>query len=108
VETSARSQTTFSWVHGAASPNEQQQQQDDGGGVPTALLDHQTLTARWRSLQDAARDLFLPSGYPGSVTDDYLDYQLTTVPAHIMGWLSISLTTSSLLKAVGISAGVVG
>jgi hypothetical protein len=37
--------------------------------------------------------------------DDYLAYQLYTVPAHITGWLSISLTTSSLLKAVGINAG---
>jgi hypothetical protein len=40
-----------------------------------------------------------------SPSDDYLAYQLATVPAHITGWLSISLTTSSLLKAVGINAG---
>lgn len=49
--------------------------------------------------------LFLPAGYPGSVSDDYLPYQLATVPAHILGWLSAGLTTSSLLKAVGVSAG---
>jgi hypothetical protein len=54
------------------------------------------------------KSLFLPDGYPGSVTDDYLEYQLWTVPAHISGWLSHSLTTSSLLKAVGIGAGPVG
>lgn len=41
-----------------------------------------------------------------AVADDYLSYQLFTVPAHITGWLSISLTTSSLLKAVGVNAGV--
>jgi hypothetical protein len=54
---------------------------------------------------DSLSSLFLPSGYPACVTPDYLPYQLATVPAHITGWLSISLTTSSLLKAVGISAG---
>jgi hypothetical protein len=42
---------------------------------------------------------------PAPSADDYLAYQLATVPAHITGWLSISLTTSSLLKAVGINAG---
>eukprot|EP00798_Chlamydomonas_sp_ICE-L_P010131 gene10132-8032_t len=50
-------------------------------------------------------ELFLPDGYPSSVSKDYLDYQLWSVPCHITGWLSHSLTTSSLLQAVGISAG---
>eukprot|EP00798_Chlamydomonas_sp_ICE-L_P020131 gene20131-26862_t len=53
-------------------------------------------------------ELFLPDGYPSSVSIDYLDYQLWSVPCHITGWLSHSLTTSSLLQAVGISAGPVG
>lgn len=56
-------------------------------------------------VREALSSLFLPAGYPSSVTEDYLPYQLATVPAHITGWLSISLVTSSLLKAVGISAG---
>ncbi len=66
-----------------------------------APLTTQQVTARLKAL-------FLPDGYPNSVTNDYLDYQLWTVPAHITGWLSHSLTTSSLLKAVGISTGPVG
>jgi hypothetical protein len=66
-----------------------------------APLTTQQATARLKAL-------FLPDGYPSSVTDDYLAYQLWTVPAHITGWLSHSLTTSSLLKAVGISAGPLG
>ncbi|WIA12039.1 hypothetical protein OEZ85_012118 [Tetradesmus obliquus] len=64
--------------------------------------------ARGQQLLDALKTLYLPAGYPNTVTDDYLAYQLYTVPAHITGWLSISLTTSSLLKAVGINAGPVG
>eukprot|EP00878_Enallax_costatus_P007114 GHUV01007456.1.p1 GENE.GHUV01007456.1~~GHUV01007456.1.p1 ORF type:complete len:570 (+),score=144.92 GHUV01007456.1:464-2173(+) len=61
-----------------------------------------------QQLLDAIKRLYLPAGYPDTVTDDYLAYQLCTVPSHITGWLSISLTTSSLLKAVGVNAGPVG
>lgn len=42
------------------------------------------------------------------VTPDYLQYQLWSIPTHITGALAHSLTTSSLLQAVGISAGPVG
>lgn len=58
-----------------------------------------------QGLLEALQALYLPAGYPASVTPDYLPYQLWTVPAHITGWISIGLTTSSMLKAVGISAG---
>jgi hypothetical protein len=76
--------------------DEQQQllaQQQDVVASPIAGL-----TAR-------LHELYLPAGFPGSVTQDYLPYQLATVPAHVTGWLSHSLVTSSLLKAVGIDAG---
>ena len=53
----------------------------------------------------ALRALYLPSGFPSSVTPDYLAFQLWSVPAHITGYISVGLTTSSLLQAVGISAG---
>ncbi|KAI8463307.1 MAG: vitamin B6 photo-protection and homoeostasis-domain-containing protein [Monoraphidium minutum] len=56
----------------------------------------------------ALRALYLPEGFPAAVTPDYLSYQLVSVPTHIAGWLSHSLATSSLLKAVGISAGPAG
>jgi hypothetical protein len=61
--------------------------------------------SRQASLLDALRNLYLPAGYPASTTPDYLRYQLWTLPAHVTGWISIGLTTSSLLKAVGFSAG---
>lgn len=54
------------------------------------------------------KSLYLPDGYPKSVTPDYLPYQLWALPTHITGWLAAGLTTSSLLKAVGISASPVG
>ncbi|GIL86926.1 hypothetical protein Vretimale_15536 [Volvox reticuliferus] len=55
------------------------------------------------SLPDSIRDLFLPPGYPSSVTPDYLSYQLWSMPTHVTGHLSHSLVTSSLLAAVGVS-----
>lgn len=58
-----------------------------------------------QGLRDLLSTLYLPAGYPASVTPDYLAYQLWTIPAHITGWISIGLTTSSLLRAVGIGAG---
>ena len=48
-----------------------------------------------------------PSG-PSSVSADYLPYQLWGVPCHVFGWLSVSLATSSLLKALGASPGAAG
>jgi hypothetical protein len=46
------------------------------------------------------QELFLPPGYPHSVSPDYLAFQLWSVPTHVTGWMSLSLSTSSLLKAV--------
>lgn len=85
--------TSTSSSNNNSSSTQQQQQQ-------------QASTTPFQAVSDALSALYLPAGYPISVTDDYLPYQLATVPAHITGWLSIGLTTSSLLKAVGISAGV--
>ncbi|KAJ9526665.1 hypothetical protein QJQ45_017575 [Haematococcus lacustris] len=53
------------------------------------------------------QSLFLPDGYPSSVTPDYLPYQLWAAPTHILGSLAHALTTSSLLQAVGVTAGPV-
>lgn len=53
----------------------------------------------------AARSFFLPRGWPDSVTEDYLSYQLYTVPAHITGSLSHSLATSSMITALAVGSG---
>eukprot|EP00775_Hariotina_reticulata_P012982 gene12982-13111_t len=77
-------------------------------GVETADMASCFKSARKLVTFPSILALYLPAGFPASVTDDYLAYQLYTIPAHITGWLSSSLTTSSLLKAVGINAGPVG
>lgn len=34
------------------------------------------------------QNLFVPRGWPLSVTDDYLRYQFWTFPSHVFGWMS--------------------
>ncbi|KAG8647746.1 protein root UVB sensitive 5 isoform X2 [Manihot esculenta] len=46
----------------------------------------------------------LPEGFPGSVSDDYLQYMLLQFPTNVTGWICHTLVTSSLLKAVGIGS----
>lgn len=42
----------------------------------------------FESLLSFLRTLFLPQGWPDSVTPDYLTYQLWTFPSHVTGWMS--------------------
>jgi hypothetical protein len=124
IELFDRHRITYSWdLHGTADGNgagvdsrikvqqQQQQQQtarqrsDQQQQLLPSPAQSQQLSEQQQVLLDALRTLYLPAGFPSSVTDDYLAYQLYTIPAHITGWLSSSLTTSSLLKAVGINAG---
>ncbi|XP_020102484.1 protein root UVB sensitive 5 isoform X3 [Ananas comosus] len=44
------------------------------------------------------KDFILPAGYPGSVSDDYLEYMLLQFPTNVTGWICHTLVTSSLLK----------
>ncbi|XP_024531511.1 protein root UVB sensitive 5 [Selaginella moellendorffii] len=64
------------------------------GGAAAATRDE---SARWRS------NFFLPAGFPGSVSQDYLQYMLWQLPTNITGWICRALITSSLLQAVGLS-----
>ncbi|KAJ6835778.1 hypothetical protein M6B38_330190 [Iris pallida] len=50
------------------------------------------------------KDFILPKGYPGSVSDDYLDYMLWQFPTNVTGWVCHTIVTSSLLKAVGVGS----
>ncbi|KAH8505986.1 hypothetical protein H0E87_012990 [Populus deltoides] len=52
-------------------------------------------------LPDIVKDFILPAGFPGSVSDDYLQYMVLQFPTNITGWICHTLVTSSLLKAVG-------
>ncbi|KAH1086946.1 hypothetical protein GYH30_018456 [Glycine max] len=55
-------------------------------------------------LPEIIKDFVLPAGFPGSVSDDYLDYMLLQFPTNVTGWICHTLVTSSLLKAVGIGS----
>ncbi|RID67824.1 hypothetical protein BRARA_C00029 [Brassica rapa] len=53
---------------------------------------------------DVVKDFVFPTGFPGSVSDDYLDYMLWQFPTNVTGWMCNVLVTSSLLKAVGVGS----
>ncbi|KAI3988902.1 hypothetical protein MKX01_016473 [Papaver californicum] len=55
-------------------------------------------------LPDGIKIFILPSGFPGSVSDDYLEYMLLQLPTNVTGWICSILVTSSLLKAVGVGS----
>ncbi|KAI5663500.1 hypothetical protein M9H77_22823 [Catharanthus roseus] len=67
-------------------------------------LDSQTSEFDLSWLPQIVKDLFLPTGYPGSVSDDYLAYMLLQFPTNVTGWICRTLVTSSLLKAVGVGS----
>uniref|UniRef100_A0A0D9UWL0 DUF647 domain-containing protein n=1 Tax=Leersia perrieri TaxID=77586 RepID=A0A0D9UWL0_9ORYZ len=52
----------------------------------------------------AIKDFVLPAGFPGSVSDDYLEYMLWQLPTNVTGWICHTLVTSTLLKAVGVGS----
>ncbi|KAK9159060.1 hypothetical protein Scep_005634 [Stephania cephalantha] len=55
-------------------------------------------------LPDSVKDFILPAGFPGTVSDDYLEYMLFQLPTNVTGWICHTLVTSSLLKAVGVGS----
>ncbi|CAM8927288.1 unnamed protein product [Rhodiola kirilowii] len=50
------------------------------------------------------KDFIFPSGFPGSVSDDYLEYMLLQFPTNVTAWICHALVTSSLLKALQLGA----
>ncbi|XP_038998798.1 protein root UVB sensitive 5-like [Hibiscus syriacus] len=50
------------------------------------------------------KEFILPAGFPGSVSDDYLQYMLLQFPTNVTGWICHTIVTSSLLKAVGVGS----
>ncbi|KVI11419.1 Protein of unknown function DUF647 [Cynara cardunculus var. scolymus] len=52
-------------------------------------------------LPDIVKDFVLPAGFPGSVSNDYLEYMLLQFPTNVTAWICQTLVTSSLLKARG-------
>eukprot|EP01018_Ginkgo_biloba_P033317 Gb_18644 [translate_table: standard] len=55
-------------------------------------------------LPSIVKEFVLPAGFPGSVSDDYLEYMLWQFPTSVTAWICRTLVTSSLLKAVGVGS----
>ncbi|XP_060202339.1 protein root UVB sensitive 5 isoform X2 [Lycium barbarum] len=74
--------------------------------VPTTTgsqdLDISGMELSW--LPKVIKDFVLPSGFPDTVSDDYLDYMLLQFPTNVTGWICHTLVTSSLLKAFGVGS----
>uniref|UniRef100_A0A6N2KZC5 Protein root UVB sensitive 5 n=1 Tax=Salix viminalis TaxID=40686 RepID=A0A6N2KZC5_SALVM len=46
-------------------------------------------------LPDILKDFILPSGFPGSVSDDYLQYMMLQFPTNITGWICHTLAVGA-------------
>ncbi|KAK3226148.1 hypothetical protein Dsin_006010 [Dipteronia sinensis] len=56
-------------------------------------------------LPETVKDFIFPAGFPGSVSDDYLQYMLLQFPTNVTAWICNTLVTSSLLKACCFNSG---
>ncbi|XP_027066713.1 protein root UVB sensitive 5-like isoform X2 [Coffea arabica] len=87
---------------------------DDDSGIRTFIEEQvsqsngshgsQTSDMELPWLPQSVKDFWLPTGFPGSVSDDYLAYMLLQFPTNVTGWICHTFVTSSLLKAVGVGS----
>ncbi|KAM6550653.1 hypothetical protein CsatB_000461 [Cannabis sativa] len=87
---------------------------DDDLQFRTLLEEHKPISKKSQDSQfsnsvlfwvpDVVKDFILPAGFPGSVSNDYLQYMLLQFPTNVTGWICHALVTSSLLKAVGVGS----
>ncbi|KAK7373934.1 hypothetical protein VNO80_07356 [Phaseolus coccineus] len=78
--------------------------EEESSTTPNRFQDSHSPDERLSWLPDTIKDFILPSGFPGSVSDDYLHYMLLQFPTNVTGWICHTLVTSSLLKAVGVGS----
>ncbi|KAF5894736.1 RUS1 family protein C16orf58 [Clarias magur] len=64
--------------------------------------DGQDRVTRGKSITDAFKNVFLPQGYPESVSEDYLQYQIWDTLQAFSSSLSGTLATQASLKGVGV------
>ena len=53
------------------------------------------------------QNIFLPRGYPDSVSDDYLTYQIWDTMQAFCSTISGTLTTHAILKGIGVGSDVI-
>uniref|UniRef100_A0A1X7VCD9 Uncharacterized protein n=2 Tax=Amphimedon queenslandica TaxID=400682 RepID=A0A1X7VCD9_AMPQE len=61
-----------------------------------------TSKARNTRLADTLKEVFLPQGYPNSVSEDYLQYQLWDTLQAFCSYITGTLATHAMLKGVGV------
>ncbi|URE24553.1 hypothetical protein MUK42_05856 [Musa troglodytarum] len=76
---------------------------DEFGALTDGVQDEGSLS-QFSLIPSILKEFVLPAGFPGSVSDDYLDYLLLQFPTNVTGWICHTLVTSSLLKAVGLGS----
>jgi hypothetical protein len=52
--------------------------------------------------KQTVKEIFLPQGYPDSVSDDYLSYQLWDTMQAFCSYITGTLATQAMLKGVGV------
>ncbi|MCJ8739018.1 hypothetical protein PDJAM_G00042300 [Pangasius djambal] len=71
------------------------------GGMQRERMGQERVT-RGKSISDAFKNVFLPQGYPESVSEDYLQYQIWDTLQAFSSSLSGTLATQASLKGVGV------
>ncbi|WCJ28068.1 Protein root UVB sensitive 5 [Euphorbia peplus] len=85
---------------------------DDDSQLKSSLEVHGTQSSNHKGFHPSdmswlpytIKSFILPAGFPGSVSDDYLQYMLLQFPTNVTGWICHTLVTSSLLKAIGVGS----
>jgi Vitamin B6 photo-protection and homoeostasis len=79
---------------------------DDGGGVAVGVSHLESnRRRRWRQAPvRVLQDLFLPIGYPASVNDGYLEYQVYDSIQGLSSYLRGVLCSASVLQAAGVGS----
>lgn len=54
------------------------------------------------SLKEVVKDIFLPKGFPSSVTSDYIPYQFWDTVQALASSLTAVLSTAAILKGAGV------
>ncbi|CAN6472581.1 unnamed protein product [Victoria cruziana] len=66
---------------------------EEGSVMEAAEATEADIKLSW--LPITLKDFILPAGFPGSVSDDYLDYMILQFPTNVTGWICHTLVTSS-------------
>ncbi|XP_058000133.1 protein root UVB sensitive 5 isoform X2 [Hevea brasiliensis] len=77
---------------------------EEHGAKNSRFQESHSLDTKLSWLPYSIKDFVLPVGFPGSVSDDYLQYMLLQFPTNVTGWICHTLVTSSLLKAIGVGS----